>query len=103
MNITLVSTSNGFNDFDISEYGGVKRATVSPSIKKGDMINVYFKDGSKMGAAWLGSAGVNKEDLQRSIQKAVKTTGRWIEDECYTAWERRGQQGRSLAIDPEGS
>ncbi|MBQ68979.1 hypothetical protein CL689_02835 [Candidatus Saccharibacteria bacterium] len=72
MNTTLVSTSNGFHDFDITQYGGVKRATVSPNIKKGEPFNVYLEEGAKIGAIWMGSAGVNKEDLQRSIQKAVK-------------------------------
>lgn len=71
MNITLVSTSNGFNDFDIAEYRGVKRATVSPNIKKGELFNVYLEEGAKIGAIWLGRVGVNQTDLQRSIQKAV--------------------------------
>jgi len=71
MNTTLVSTSNGFHDFDITGYGGVKRATVSPSIKKGELFNVYLEEGAKIGAIWLGRVGVNQTDLQRSIQKAV--------------------------------
>lgn len=73
MNTTLVSTNNGFHDFDLTGYGGVKRATISPSIKKGELFNVYLEDGAKIGATWLGSKGINEKDLLRSIKKAAKT------------------------------
>jgi hypothetical protein len=69
----LVSTSNGFYDFDITDNSNAKiyRATVDKDIKKGDMFNVFYGDGSKTGCKWVGDRGIDNYligDLEKSIK-----------------------------------
>lgn len=75
MDITLISTNHGFHDFDIAGFASVRRATVSPAIKKGDQFNLFFGESSKVGARWIGSNGLNTRDLESSIKKAAKQIG----------------------------
>lgn len=75
MEITLVSTDHGFHDFDIAGFGNLRRATVSPAIKKGDQFNLFFGESSKVGALWVGNNGLNTRDLESSIKKAAKHIG----------------------------
>ncbi len=70
MQVRLVSTENGFYDFDVTEAGSIKRVTVASDIKQGDMFNVYYGDSSKEGAIWQGKSGVSGYligDVERSI------------------------------------
>lgn len=69
----LVSTSNGFYDFDITDNSNAKiyRATVDKDIKKGGMFNVFYGDGSKIGCKWVGVRGIDNYligDLEKSIK-----------------------------------
>lgn len=73
MEITLVSTDHGFHDFDIAGFGNLRRATVSPAIKKGETFNLFLCESSKIGVIWIGDRGLNTDDLKRSIEKAVQT------------------------------
>lgn len=72
MNITLISTNHGFHDFDIAGFGDLRRATVSPAIKKGETFNLFFGESSKVGATWIGKDGLNTADLERSIKNAAQ-------------------------------
>lgn len=92
MQINLVSTSNGYYDFDISEAGTVRRVTVSENIKHGEMFNIYYGDGHyiphrKAGATWLGKKGIGGYlvgDLEKSIRKAEVFIAETIDsDEFY--------------------
>lgn len=78
MIVKLVSTANGFYDFDISDAGSIRRVTVSEEIKFGDHFNIYYGDGHyiqhrKEGAKWLGKKGIGgylTGDLEKSIRKS---------------------------------
>lgn len=72
MQIKLVSTENGIYDFDVINAGSINRVTVSESIKKGDIFNVYFGASGKEGGVWKGTKGVSgylTGDLELSIKE----------------------------------
>jgi hypothetical protein len=70
----LVSTENGFYDFDVMDAGSISRATVSEVIQPGDMFNLYYGDPDnrrKEGAMWLSKQGISgylTGDLEKSIR-----------------------------------
>lgn len=67
---TLVSSENGFDDFDVEGLPKVHRACVGHGIGKGAIFNVYCADGVKLGATWLGS-------LEDSLHTFVKSHQRY--------------------------
>ncbi len=69
MQTSLISTEHGFHDFDIEGAGSIERATVDQKIRSGDLFNIYLADGVKHGVKWIGTRGVNNQDLEVSIKK----------------------------------
>lgn len=53
--LNLVSSENGFDDFDVIGHFGIRRMTVGHGIKNGDICNVYGPESQKRGAAYQGS------------------------------------------------
>ncbi|MDF9779019.1 hypothetical protein [Pseudomonas baetica] len=51
----LVSSDNGFRDYDIKGHPVVHRITVGHGIRKGDTFNVYCSGSRKVGGEWQGS------------------------------------------------
>ena len=54
MDVALVSSANGFRDYDITGHPVVHRITVGHGIRKGENYNVYCNDGRKIGGVWQG-------------------------------------------------
>lgn len=52
---TLISSENGFDDFNVAGLPDVHRACVGHGIKKGGIFNVYCANSTKLGATWMGS------------------------------------------------
>jgi len=50
----LVSSENGFRDYDIKGHPVVHRITVGHGISKGDTFNVYCTGSGKVGGVWQG-------------------------------------------------
>ncbi|MGE8063811.1 hypothetical protein [Pseudomonas sp. NPDC089569] len=50
----LVTSENGFRDYDIKGHPVVHRITVGHGIRKGDNFNVYCTGGRKVGGVWQG-------------------------------------------------
>lgn len=51
----LVENEHGYDDYDVLNHDLVKRICVGKNIKKGDLLNTYWHDGSKHGSRWQGS------------------------------------------------
>lgn len=91
MDIRLVSTENGFHDFDVSGAGTIRRVTVSENIKKGESFNIYFGDGHyvphrKESAVWHGNKGVAGYligDLEKSIRKSDVFIGESVDSDRF--------------------
>jgi hypothetical protein len=87
MIIKLVSTENGFYDFDITDAGTIRRVTIPESIKKGDSFNIYYGDGHyiphrKGAGTWVGSKGVSgylAGDVEKSVRKSSIYIGESIQ------------------------
>lgn len=73
LNLKLVSSENGFEDYDVVDHPVLRRVCVPNGIRKGQHFNVYHSESSKSGAKWLGS-------LERSLTK-------WLEQEQANAGE----------------
>lgn len=54
INVKLVSQEHGFDDYDVTNLPGVRRACIGHGIKNGDVFNVYCDNGVKLGATWRG-------------------------------------------------
>ncbi|MEZ9701225.1 hypothetical protein AB4455_06135 [Vibrio sp. 10N.261.46.E12] len=66
----LVSTENGFYDFDVTDVGSIRRVTISDTIKPGEMFNVYYGESSKGSVIWKGKNSVEGYligDVERSL------------------------------------
>ncbi|MHC5194773.1 hypothetical protein ACYSUW_13560 [Pseudomonas frederiksbergensis] len=50
----LVTSENGFRDYDIKGHPVVHRITVGHGIRKGDAFNVYCTESRKVGGVWQG-------------------------------------------------
>ena len=85
----LVSTENGFYDFDITDAGSIRRVTISENIKKGDSFNIYYGDGHytphrKERCTWVGSNGIGgylTGDVEKSVRKSSVYIGESIRSE----------------------
>lgn len=80
--IKLISTQNGFYDFDVTNAGTIRRVTVPDTVKFGEMFNIYYGDGSyvphsKEGATWQGRKGI-AEDLTGDVLKSIKASAVFI-------------------------
>lgn len=78
--ITLVTTVNGFLDFNVKNAGTIRRVTIPLNIKPQGMFNIYYGDGhyvphSKQGGLWQGkvvSCDVgSKIDFHKDIIKSI--------------------------------
>lgn len=91
MNLHLVSTANGFHDFDVSGAGSIHRVTVSEKIKRGNMFNIYYGDGhyvkhQKTSGKWLGTKGIAGYlvgDLEKSIRATDLFVGEGMDSEKF--------------------
>lgn len=50
----LVTSTHGYDDFDVLGHPVVKRACVPPGLANGEGFNLYCHDGRKIGAVWRG-------------------------------------------------
>lgn len=61
---TLVSSDNGFDDYDIKGHPVAERITVGHGIQRGGICNVYCKGGIKIGVAWKGGILASLEESE---------------------------------------
>ena len=54
LEIVLVTSDHGYQDYDIKGNSVLRRACVPHDIKKGDTFNVYHGESSKAGVKWTG-------------------------------------------------
>ena len=47
MTIELYTSKNGYYDYNINNHPTIKRACVGFNLRKGDLYNVYLKNGKK--------------------------------------------------------
>lgn len=73
---TLHSSSNGFHDYDVIGHPVLRRVAIPHGVMKGEQFNVYYGEGSKGSAVWLG-------DIEKSLEA-------WL-----------GQQALTLVIKPK--
>jgi hypothetical protein len=52
--VSIVSSEHGFNDFEVRNLPRVHRVSVGHGIKTGDIFNVFCHDGVKLGGVWCG-------------------------------------------------
>lgn len=91
MQLKLVSTENGFHDFDVSGAGTIRRVTVCENIKYGGAFNIYYGDGHtiahrKGSGKWLGRKGVEGYlvgDVEKSIRKSEIFIGEAVDSEAF--------------------
>lgn len=89
MQLKLVSTENGFFDFNVSGAGTIRRVTVSDDIKYGDAFNIYYGDGHtishrKGSGRWLGRQGAQlASDVEKSIRKSQIFIGEAVDSEAF--------------------
>lgn len=81
----LVSSENGFNDYDVTGLFKVHRACVGHTIRTGDIFNVYCDDGIKLGATWRGS-------LARSLSHFAASRSAYLK--MLKEVPHRGEVGR---------
>lgn len=55
LNLTLVSSENGFDDYNVEGLPGVHRVCIGRGIGTGDLFNVYCDGGRKLGGVWQGA------------------------------------------------
>lgn len=91
MKIELISTDNGFFDFNVTGAGTIHRVTVGEDIKRGDLFNIYYGDGSytphrKEGAVWQGKKGIQQgvtDYLEKSIRKSDVFIGESADSDLF--------------------
>lgn len=82
----LVSSENGFHDFDVINAGSIKRVTVSNSIVRGEIFNIYYGTSSKEGGTWVGTKGIAgylTGDLERSVIASQVYQNEHIDSEAF--------------------
>ncbi|MFC9008394.1 hypothetical protein [Streptomyces microflavus] len=62
LEIVLVTSAHGFQDYDIKGHSVLRRACIPHDIKKGENFNLYHGESSKSGVKWTG-------DLADSLHK----------------------------------
>jgi hypothetical protein len=73
MQIALMSTQHGYDDYDIDMLKLVHRVCIGRNIRIGDVFNVYCSYGVKLGATWAGSieASLRKFETSHRGYKAL--------------------------------
>ena len=71
VSLKLVTNEHGFSDYDVSGHSMIKRVTVGQNMRKGENFNVYFKDGSKVGATWAGTLALSMEKLLDQLKASA--------------------------------
>ena len=71
VSLKLVTNEHGFSDYDVSGHSIIKRVTVGQNMRKGENFNVYFKDGSKVGATWAGTLALSMEKLLDQLKASA--------------------------------
>ncbi|CAH1588469.1 conserved hypothetical protein [Vibrio jasicida] len=90
--INLVSSENGFHDFDVQGAGFINRVTVSNDIQRGDMFNIYHgysdENSRKSTGIWLGDKGIGgylTGDLEKSIRRSDVFIGETMDSDYFYA------------------
>ncbi len=71
MTFLIVTGKNGYRDYEIYGFFTVKRACVSPTIKIGDIFNVYYGESTKIGVEWRGDLKTSLIAIEGLFEKNV--------------------------------
>lgn len=70
--VSIVSSEHGFNDFEVLNLPNVHRTCVGHGIKNGDIFNVYCFDNVKLGGVWCG-------EVVKSLTNFAETNEAYLE------------------------